>query len=157
MNIAELLARPIAPGDWWETFPIKTVRVLVHTEDDDKDSEESVTFRVLYGPFSSTHTENAGETWKDQSDKVIDIPLNPHPPTSAAFALRVTKSRDGSPTGKGWKATFEMSALTEGGAEMPLYIDGDRNRPRSPKFTMGDGEQNPNDAQVMGNCKVATV
>jgi hypothetical protein len=144
--------------DWWRTLPIKAVRVVVHTEDDDKDSEESVTLRVSYGPFSAEHVEPAGEKWADQTDKVFDVGLStPHPPASATYELHVSKSRAGSPTGKGWKASFEMVALPDSGGQMQLFIDGDRNRPRSSTFTMGDGEQNPNDVVVMPNAKVVSL
>lgn len=144
--------------DWWRTLPIKTVRVTVHTEGDDKDSEESVTLRVSFGPFSAEHVEPAGETWGDQTDKTIDIGLStPHPPAGATYELHVSKSRQGSPTGKGWKASFEMVAIPESGGQMQLFINGDRGRPRSPTFTMGDGEQNPNDVVVFPNATVVSL
>jgi hypothetical protein len=160
MGVALAIAQmPVSAssGDWWETLPIRAVRVVVHTEGDDKDSEESVTLRVSYGPFSAETTSAAGERWKDQSDNKFEIALPNHPPAGATFELRVSKSREGSPTGKGWKASFEMFALPEGGGEMPLFINGDRNAPRSSIYVMGDGEQNPNDVLVMSNAKAVAL
>jgi hypothetical protein len=151
---------PVNAGDdeWWNKLPLKGVRVVVHTEGDDKDSEESVTLRVFYGPFTVEHVEPAGQQWNDQTDKSFDIDLStPHPPAGATFELKVSKSREGSPTGKGWKASFEMFALPEAGGEMQLYINGDRNRPRSATFVMGDGDQNPNDVVVMTGAKVVPL
>jgi hypothetical protein len=146
-----------ANDDWWRSLPVRAVKVIVHTETDDKDSEEAVTLRVSYGPFSADTTVGQGEVWGDQVDKTFEIGLPLHPPAGATFELRVTKTRQGSPTGHGWDVSFEMFAILEQGGQMQLYINGDRNSPRSAKFTMGDGERNPNDVVVMSGARAIAL
>lgn len=144
-------------NDWWRDLPVRAVKVIVHTENDDKDSEESVTLRVSYGAFSAETTVGQGEVWADQEDKIFEINLPVHPPAGSTFELRITKTKQGSPTGHGWKASFEMIAILQQAGQMQLYINGDRNSPRSATFTMGDGQSNPNDVVVMPGAKAVAL
>jgi len=146
-----------ANDDWWKNLPVKAVKVVVHTEGDDKDNEEPVKLLVSYGAFTAETTVGDGETWPDQSDRTFQIDLPIHPPAASTFELRISKSRQGSPTGHGWQASFEMFAVLEQGGEMQLYINGDRNSPRSATFTMGDGERNPNDVVVMPGARAVPL
>ena len=130
-NIAQILAMPAAPGDWWDEEKIATINVTVFTEDDDKDDGENVTLSVLYGPFVSKVDLGTGRI-PDQDTRTVSIPLTPHPPLSAKFSLRVFKSPKGSPTGCQWNAAFDMSGVTESGAS--VNISG-----RTRKFEIGDG------------------
>lgn len=58
---------------------ITSVHVRLFTEDDDKDKEESVTTKIVYGDdrVLSQHARGADQLWPDHSEQAFSMTLSP--------------------------------------------------------------------------------
>lgn len=113
---------------------LKSIRVIYHTETDDKDKEETIATQIFRGKRLLGESINGGnQVWTDQSDQTVMVTLKRPIQEEQASEGRivVTKSCHGSPTGCGWDMTVEVYGVADDGVESELVS-------RTSKVRMGD-------------------
>lgn len=103
---------------------IKSVHVRLFTEDDDKDPEESVTTKIVYGDdrVLAQHARGAGQLWPDHSEQAFGMNLDPTvaEQDSGRMKVVVEKSCHGSDTGCGWNMSISVTGQTDDGRTLNL-------------------------------------
>jgi hypothetical protein len=116
------LSAPIAKA---EGPAFTQVKVWVYTDDDDKDKEESVTFRVKHiasGKIIGEVTVGQGEVWDDKTARTITIDLKEGLPQNAAsdYGLEIEKSRHKHKNGYGWDFHAKAWGILPGNIEVEV-------------------------------------
>jgi hypothetical protein len=87
---------------------IAKLKITLFTDQDDKDDDEVVTIEIINRKTRkvlASEKFGQGETWPDQSEKVIELKLRSPMPAAdqGQYIIKVSKScAGGYPNGKGW-------------------------------------------------------
>jgi hypothetical protein len=141
-DVTPITPPPPPPG----TPMIQSIRVILHTTDDDKNREDAV--RVVLRKDQETVAERTfgvGELWGSNSDRAFEITLKPEVPLTDAGALTldIHKPPAGGATGGGWAMQVQVDGQTSDGKTITLL-------PQTQPVKLGDGEPNDRSWAIPG-------